>query len=370
MNITKNFCLIVIVLLIGATSSAQSVNTPGNPLNDYQIFSVAKTKGIPPENVIKLDNNFEILLECQTGKTMDQLESAGLISAHSQIHLLLTWNLLRNEDDKFVTTFPILNDEDTRKVKSVIKSKTGIIGEYIKDDLKSLADKLRLLNFERSAYSIFFAYILDDLMRREFVENKIVTARQITIDQPFWNGLVWAIKSTEEYSLKSAAISNKNVTLKISWNENVSDKMNILFGEISVMSNMIKEIDKKGIVEDQQVINGLRKYGIFNNNGGLDIPYIIERNDDPLFVLCKQITQKMLDRFLRVIDFAGLTEDAHLPNELTAFIIGYHEFVREMINYTMEQNIFERPGVLFNAPVINDKNIHDLMFLINIAKKS
>jgi len=211
----------------------------------YQILAVANAAGIPPENIIRLDNNFQILRECLTGKTTAQLRRSPLEFNESQIQLLVDWSFLRREKNALVTTFPILDEKRTEYVRRSIRAAAADVGRQIHNEIRSFSDVLRQQGFEQAAYPILFSYILDDLSRRIFAGKNIAVNSEITPEHPFWNGIVWAVCPPRTFQISTTGIATKKCALKISWNEGLSDEVNALLGAIEPLSAMVAEIGER-----------------------------------------------------------------------------------------------------------------------------
>jgi len=112
------------------------------------------------------------------------------------------------------------------------------------------------------------------------------------------------------------------------------------------------------------VKNALRQYGIFDDSGRLVIPVIHESDSDPLYKSCAAVSGKLCDRFLQAVDFSRLTKEARLPDELTAFVIAYHEFIWEMMTFLEQERIISVPQAFRSPERSGSANFHKLLFIV------
>jgi len=119
------------ILMFSASIFAQqneSVGTNKSEKSEHQILVIASTSGTPPDAIINLDNNFQILESCVSGKTIQQLQNEDLFQTFSQIQLLVNWELLLQANTVFTTAFPILDRQKTGFARELLKTNASIIG--------------------------------------------------------------------------------------------------------------------------------------------------------------------------------------------------------------------------------------------------
>jgi hypothetical protein len=89
----------------------QEVTSENNYPKDYKIYDFCLFGGVnllSPSQVIKVDNNWEILLACISEKTKNELRSVCITFTESQLLLLQLMRFLDIKDEKLKTKMPIL----------------------------------------------------------------------------------------------------------------------------------------------------------------------------------------------------------------------------------------------------------------------
>ena len=95
------------MLLVAGSLHAQE---PVRPYDQWEATQFVAVTVRQPEDYVRLDNNWEILYNLRTPRTLDELRTAGVECSDSQWMLLRVAGLIqRTPDKKWKTTMPILD---------------------------------------------------------------------------------------------------------------------------------------------------------------------------------------------------------------------------------------------------------------------
>jgi hypothetical protein len=360
------FIVAIYCILIFGQSIAQEKDGEGNPisLDKYNISQYISTIGASPQNIISLDNNGDILLACISGKTIDQIKSMEIDFTSSQIRILKDWRLLKEENKILRTTFPIINADKTKKLRSHSKKISSYLGQNLQDDIIHLTKELKSLQREKNIYSILFSYVIDGLVWDRFIEKEILKERKITVKEPFWNGVIWAVYPPRDFFCGTNSISDQGVSLNVNWSEKTIKKMIPFVADWKNLGKMFDDFLKKGKVEDENAKKVFSPFNLFNSSGQFTIPIIEEKKGNTLYEICFLISEKIAKEVPELLNLSELKEAFDFHNEEQTLVIIYHELMWDLLDYFEEQNLIQKPIAFANPDKAESKDIADLVFFV------
>ena len=368
MVVRRVYFLIVAIfcILIFRQTIAQEKDGEENPisLDKYDVIQYISTTGAAPENIINLDNNGDILLACISGKTIDQIKSMEIDFTASQIRLLKDWRLLKEENKILKTTFPILNADKTKKLRNHPKKISSYLGENLQDDIIHLTKELKSLQREKNIYSILFSYVIDGLVWDRFIEKEILKEREITVEEPFWSGVMWAVYPPRDFSCGTNSISDQGVSLNVNWSEKAIKKMIPFVADWKNLGKMLDDFLQKGKVEDENAKKVFSPFNLFNSSGQFTIPIIEEKKGNTLYEICFLISEKIAKEVPKLLNLSELKEAFDFRNEEQTLVIVYHELMWDLLDYFEEQNLIQKPIAFANPEKAESKDIADLVFFV------
>lgn len=354
--------LVIFTAAVSLVSTGLSAQDEVPNLDDFVFHMVASTRGVMPETIIRLDNNWQILNACIEGKTYQELVEAKIPFTQSQMQIMLMWGLLEGDGAKVKTSFPIITADRTAIIRNSMKAIAENVGAEIIPEVKALATSLATGGNQSNTYSIMYSYILGELVWTKFAEKNIVIKGPVSIDQPFWNGKMWALTPARENRSMSTSLDSDHYSLKFHWNNILSGKVNMFMSAIEVISQMLREMEEFQEIRTKEVITVMSTFNIMDENGKFTIPMIDEDSTAGVSGSCNTLAGKIRDQFLAKVDFSDLTSRAQLMNEFTAFAIGYQEFCREIMPYLVAQNILAKPAIL-SDPNAGPEGMKELLFM-------
>ena len=121
------------------------------------------------EDYVTPDNNWEILYNLRTPRTQAELREMGIKCSDSQLLLLEVGGLVSKTKEKWETTIPILDKEQTNSLRSLSKEIAESMYVKTKADFISLAQTISEMGFKNNVLSLVFSYLLDGKMWTKLV---------------------------------------------------------------------------------------------------------------------------------------------------------------------------------------------------------
>jgi len=368
---TKQIKLIIIILcqvLLSLEINAQQDKSREIPFKDYRIIQYITQDGRSPHSVMNMDNNGEILLACNEGKTRDQLNDAGFSFSESQIALMEMMRLLEEKDDLLSTVIPFLDGDKTGKIRAHNKSVVPRLADYIRQDVAQLSGVLESMTRKNNIYSILFSYILDGMVWDMFEEKNLVKKMEITAKAPFWSGEVWAIYPARAFECGTNSITDKGVSFKVNWSEKTIPKMIPFVADWKNQLQMFNDYLEKGRVVNEEAKKVFAPFNLYDKDGYFTIPVIEEKEDNELYRISCAISEKVAERVPKILDLSGLTEKYGFRDNGQAMVIVYHEMMWDLMDYFEEEGLVGKPVAFASPEKVEQKDIADLVFIVRSGK--
>lgn len=354
---TKRLAVLMFVLLLlalGATLFSQTY--------DYNCY--CKVTGSTPDNIVQLDNNEKLLQALARPQTLAQLKEGGLAFNQSQIRLLVDWQLLEKKEGVYRTTFPILDAQKTAALRQSMRQLAAAASGQLVDRIATLKGILAKQGREKSAYTIFFSYVLDNLVWEQWKSEKIMKPRQNTVEHPFWSGIFWANTPKREFFCGTNSIADKGYSLKINWAPPAIPLMKPFVTDWKNQMKMFDEFVSQGKVTDPSARAVFKPFRIFDAGGCPTVPVIIESPDDPLYKCCLEFAKIISVKVLEDIKTGNLKNLAGCEDEESALVIAYHEWMWEFLDECEKKGLLEKPLAFAHPEKAVAADIGDLIFLV------
>jgi hypothetical protein len=359
---------LALLLLSTCTFAQEAINDEPIQLSDYRIVQYISSKGYSPISITRLDNNGDILLACRYEKTKEQLLEMGINITDSQLRLLEIYRLLSKKDNVFKTAIPILDTEQTSKIRKYSKDVSKNLIQIIRSDVIELVDNLEKIGREKNAYSILFAYIFDGMSWSEFYNKGLVQSTNIDIDHPFWAGEVYAFYPDRSFTSGTNTWSEGPFALKINWSRFANPYLSPFYKEIkNIDDTMFRQILESGFIEDESVREAFDPFGIIDEKGSFSIPIIDESEDNKIYLIARKIATEMTDNTLKLVSFDNLKNEFDFRDINQAIIIFYHELIWDLMDSLEEQGIVKKPVAFTNDESVTTMDIADLMFIVRAS---
>ena len=356
-------------LILGHAVLAQEAQKPKRVNFDrYDFSQFISSAGQSPQQIIKLDNNGDILLACIEGSTRDQLKASGVPFVESQIELLETWRLIEEQEGNLKTAFPILDSLKAKRLREATKAVVPALSRQLEPDISKLVALLDKSGRKRNAYTILFSYILDDLVWESFKERNLLEQRVITAEMPLWAGEVWAVYPPRAFSMGTNSVSDKGVSLKVNWTERAIPKMMPFVADIKTFLAMFDDLVQKGRVEDAQAKKVFAPFDLFDSSGRFTVPIITAGSSDPLYQLSEELAREVADRVPALLDLDSLGKEFGFRDNKQALVIAYHELMWDLMDQLESKRIVQKPIALAAPDKAKQSDIADLVFIVRKAQ--
>ena len=333
-------------------------------LKDYDINQFISSSDSTPENIMKLDNNREIILACVKGKTREQLQTEGIEFVESQIKLLKTWRILQEDNDTLKTSFPILGENEINRLRNYSAAVVPTISQQLRPDILRFIEALDSIGRADNVYTIFFSYVLDDLVWDRFQEKGLLEERIITAETPFWAGEIWAIYPPRGFSMGTNSISDQGIEFKVNWTKKAIPQMMPFVADWKNFSRLFEDYCKLGRVEDKLAKAVFAPFDLFDNSGQFTVPVIIETENNLLYKISSNISEMVSSAVPNVLDLVELTKTFNFRDNRQTLIIIYHELMWDLMDQWANEGLLKKPFAFTNPEKADPSDIGDLVFIV------
>jgi hypothetical protein len=319
-----------------------------------------------PSAIARLDNNEQILLACNDprGRTAKQLEAAGVPLTRSQLQLLAHFRLLRQQGRTLRTAFPLLDEGRTTRLRRQMKSAAATAAPRLKEQVLALKRALREIGREGNTYTILFSYVVDGLVWDRFAERGHPTRGDS--DDPLWSGVFWMLCPPRGFRSGTNSLSKGNTTFKLHWSDAARRHLRPFLSNWGSTRRMALEIIDQGRVTSPDLLKAYAPYGIFDRSGRSLLPTIEERAGNPLFAASTKLSRRVAELFLQRVDLDRLARELALHDRRHALVIGYHEWMWELVDQLERAGLVRRPALfrLTEPRKARPEHVGELIFLV------
>jgi hypothetical protein len=355
MKIKRNILLIFIyqIVFIGYIYSQERIN-------DYDESCYCSIGISHPSSILDLDNNREILFSLKNGKTLNELDSLHISFNKSQIVLLETSSLIERRGLKYYSLVPILGKQKTTKLRTQTQQYAKELIPMFEKEYMKFSQLLKIQGFERNTFTIFFSYILDEIVWQKFEERIITKETEISKIHPYWDGVLWLIYPKRSFNCGTNSFHTDKSQLCVNW----SDNAKIDFSSYNLLGEMLDEYNNQGIISNENIIKEFKENGIFDDNFKLRIPIIHSNNTDKIYLHSQKIANIIVEYIDKKIDYSKIQADYALKDKNQAIVILYHEIMWDILDEMVNENILNMPIVFEKAKKAKKGDLRDLIFII------
>ena len=315
----------------------QKSKTDFPSFNEYQFVArgkMSQKRRARPGQIVRMDNNGEILLACIKPQTIDQLKARGIKFFQSQLELLIDWNLLvfNRRDKAYKTTVHIYGSEKASAIRNHVHSAVLRLASALNTDLLSLKSYLEKTHQEKSLFTMLYTYILHDYSMRQF-GPEIYQKPQLSADFPFWNGFAWAIYPIKKFNTGVTALPAKDKKVFLVSSPAVSGP-----GFRRLLS-FVKDVSLDDKVDDPKLIKACSVFGLCDDQGGLTIPILEGEWAAKLENMAKQVYAQTVElaESLEMKDILSMATQAH------ASMFLHYELRYAVLAFLLETGFMKAP---------------------------
>ena len=364
--ISKLVTIACFVLVFPIISMGQDTSTNEDYPTDikkYDFSFMGSTSKISPRIVIRMDNNWEILLACLSEKTKAELNGMDIDFTDSQLMLLHVMRLMEVEGDRLKTTMPILGSVKMTSLREKMRNLAVKFEPEMRGGVDDLKAELKKIGRQANMYTILFSYVLDHLAWVPFFKRDLIKITGFTAEKPFWAGVFWACYPPREFTCGTSSWDKKEVSFKINTNDGTLEKLFKPFS-ITNLETLYRDYIKYGKIVNESLLNELAPYEIFDSYGNLTVPIIEEQEDKPLYQKCQSVAIKVAQLFLDNVDVNSLMEEYEFYDAEKAIVVSYHEWMWEYLAFLEEKGIIKKPFAFSNPKEAGPKDIGALLFVV------
>lgn len=318
-----------------------------------------------PNHIVKLDNNWELLLALNKGpKTKTQLDSLGIKYTNSQLKLLKTWELVdKNEkEDSFETSVVLLDSTATLKLRNYSGHISKSLVKTIYPSILELNKHLDKINRTNSAYTILFSYVLDGISWDYFIKEDLVEERVASEENPFWAGEFWSTYPHREFSCGTNTAEDRGFSMCVNWSEIAIPNMIPFVSRFDLQFRILDDYIEHGRILDKEALEVFAPYNFFDDKGNLSVPVIAENDENEIYILAKSMAEEIAYFVKNKIDWDDLIGEYGFRDTSQALIILYHEIMWDMLEILEKDGIIEKPIAFRHPHQTKPENISDLIF--------
>jgi hypothetical protein len=350
--------MLFIFLLSTSILTAQNVDFK---LNE----DICYCSGGSPISIVKMDNNWELLLVLRQSKNMTQLDSLGVKYTLSQLKLLQEFDLIqKDKDDFYKTSIVLLDSIRSKSLRNYSKQLSFDLTGEIKPKVLELKSHLQKTKREKNIYSILFSYIIDGMIWDYMEKEGLIDKREISLQRPFWDGEFWMLYPKRDFSCGTNSLSDKGYSIKVNWSEVAIPQMIPFITRFDLQVKILDDFINKGKLEDKEAIAVFGKYNFFDSDGNFTVPIIVENEQDKIYSISQEISSNIISFIKSRIDLEILKNTYDFKDSSQAIVILYHEMIWDIMSALEKESIIEKPIAFKNPEQTKPHDIGDLIILV------
>ncbi len=353
-----NICCIFLLLLSSSTCIFAQTTDYNNWDNWEDICYCTMNNSYHPSTIVSADNNLQLLRSLKNGLTRKQLDSLKISHKKSQLLLLESYHLIKKVDGIYKTNIPILDVEQTSRLRKQSLSAARKIYPEIEKECRDLVAYLVAQNRVNNAYSILFSYVLDGLIWSQFKKEGIVEKWDTT---EVWSGHYWFLTPKRSFDCGGTnSLTKDNFAFKWNWSysENVTDEL------WNMNVEALFPIAQRKAIPDKEIINEFADYGFFDKNSCLTIPIINEIENNDLYSLAVKIIDTLSRTFRIETNIEQLKTSYGFNNNSETVVVFYHEVLFDLMDLLIEKQVIQLPKAFKSPDKATIIDAADLCFIV------
>jgi hypothetical protein len=358
----------ILVFLFSCRGNPNEEDLPSD-IEKYEFLEFSGGQAVfDPEDVVRADNNWELLLACKKPRTRENLNKMGISCTESQIMLLQAMGFIDIDDkdaqpESIQTTLSILGyTKKQALIQKVRKMAYEFAGE-IEEDIHVLMDILKKTGHRERAFSIFFSFIVDGIAWFPFRSQAYVSEFELTLEKPLYDGIYWAYYPKREFRCGTNIALGNDLYVLLNWSDDAREKIQKVFNWTN-LNQIHSDLLEQGRIVHAELRQALEPYGIVDAEGNLTVLTIEMNDDDPIFQNCQTLAAKVVQFIGAKMDLKELWEEFGFTNAETAFVVTYHEWMWELMMLLAEKGIVEIPFAFINQEEAEARDISRLIFVV------
>lgn len=329
-----------------------------NKMDDYEQSYYVTFSGTHPGQIIKKGNNWDILAAFKESGKLSKLDERKINYSQKQIDILCALNFLQKTNDSYQTLITILDQKDTKGIRTFTKDIASSINKLIKNDFLILSKRLNNKGFENNTYSVFFSFLMDNIVWKLFENNRILPEKKITVETPIWDGTIWFDYPKRNFSCGTNSEIINNLVFATNW----TDSCDLSFVELD-KSKILNEIIANSRIKDDGLKNQLFTYNICDKDGNITIPLITKKESKEIYNISDSIANTIYNYIVNEIDFSKICTKYHIKSKGDAIIIVYHDIMYDILDILENDGFLKKPNAFTNPKTAMKGDLKDLVLI-------
>lgn len=281
-----------------------------------------------------IDNNWDILCAFRQQGEVSRLDTLGIPHNESQLMLLQAGGLLECSRGKAHTLMPILDEEQTRKLRQRSAQFADSIYIHIKPEIRHFAELLTNAGYGAQTYSLVFSFLLDGAV---WDKGKLPMPAEIERAAD-WSGVYWALYSKRP---EPTIGTNGYGPLMMNWSANMKCRPNH-----DTMLAVGKELysHPDTLILSKDLASKASAYGICDTSGKFTIPVLHADEDNEINRLTDTLSTQISDAVKAQSD--EIKTLFNLADDKEAAVIYYHEIMWDILALLERDGIVCKPAIL------------------------
>lgn len=349
----------------GISQGATEEDYPAN-LSEYEFLHYSRGQYvISPEEVVRADNNWEILLACLIPRTEKELKALGVSYTKSQALLLEAMRFIERDPDAGTakTILPILGLYKKRKLERRMQELAVQVEPELREEVHALLEELKKVGREENAYSILFSFALDSIPWRRFLEKGVTEELRLSPSRPLYDGIYWAVYPRSDFRCGTNFEEGEDFYIAVNWSDGSLRKIWKAFNWTN-LQRLRDDYAAHGRIVDKELRRELAAYEIFDSDGNFTIPIIDKTGQNALFSASMRIGEKAATLFMERQDLEKLKDELGLHDVYGTVIVAYHVWMWKYLEHLHEIGTLEKPVAFANPAEAEPAHIGQLLFLV------
>lgn len=309
-----------------------------------------------PREILEMDNNLEIVFYLRSGKTKKELRNNGIEFKISQLSLLKSYNLIREEKGRYFSKVLFFPEYEARELRKSAKDVAVRVAASVSAELKGLLGVLTKMNIPENAFSILFSYVLDTLVWENLRTLGYLKKLKIDRKNPNWDGIIWMVEPKRKNAPGTVCMSSGNVSLCRTTCPLKKKDMT----DSSLLSSAADSFRSTGKVHDKKARKHLEELGIYDD--GIKIPVIKAAKDDALFKASIALGTVVAQNVALALQSE---QNFRIFNDLEKWkstIIYYHEIMWEIMDILVMAGELQKPAALIDE---SKNDLKEVMYIVS-----
>jgi hypothetical protein len=316
---------------------------------------MSRERDVRPLQIVRMDNNGEILYACLEAQTTDQLRSAGIEFRRSQLELLVDWGLLEYDGDveTYKTTIHVYGPEKIAEIRSRVRASVEHLAGVLSADLDSLKAYLRESGSEKSMFAVLYAYVLHAYAMDQFSEE-IYREPQLSAGHPFWNGFAWALCPATNFPVG-------NIVFPVEDARFFAVRSNSIEGPgFQQYAELAKDVATDLKVDKQDLKNTFSSCDIFDESGRLTIPVF----EGTWAAKLENMARRIYSETVALAESPEVQEFLGMSSQAQAAMFIHYEVRYAFLDHLLRSETIQTPIDFENGDRNGPDDIGSLVFLI------